>query len=154
SGVARKVQVELEAEDPRRLTPDVPHHVLPRIRDEGPRHQEPDHAALEPVLPWHEVVSLDRQYRVPAGHHVVAILNTDDEAPKILERVAQEVPVEVSTRARPLGMIPRRLIGALLRVIPEPPDRVELLDERDARSTPEGVLVDHTDQGGPSGGFS
>src|SRR5262245_10157351 len=78
------MKVEFDAEDSARLPADVPN----RNRTKTPTDEGVDHAPLKSSFWWAETVPLCRHHWRASGHGIVAILYANDEAAKILQRIA------------------------------------------------------------------
>src|SRR5262245_60312983 len=138
------LDAELDPEDAAWLPAEIPNDpaagVGPEAQQEIP---EPDHAPLQTMLRWRKVVALHRHHWRSAGNGVVAVGDAKHIAAEVLQRVAQEIPIELPAPLRPLRVIPGRIRGMLLIVVLEPPDRVQLLQERLERSSANRLYFSH-----------
>jgi hypothetical protein len=82
------MKVEFDAEDSARLPADVPNDVFTGIGQKPQRNEGVDHGPLKSSFWRVEIVPLHRHHRRSSGHGIVAILYANDEAAKILQRIA------------------------------------------------------------------
>src|SRR5262245_19984709 len=135
-GAVSLFDAELDPEDAAWLPAEIPNDPAAGVGREGQQEiPELDHAPLETMLRWRKVVALHRHHWRSARNGVVAVGDAEHIAAEVLQRVAQEIPIELPAPLRPLRGIPERRRDRLLVVVLEPPDRVQLLQERLERSS-------------------
>src|SRR5262249_57071965 len=130
------LDAELDHEDAAWLPAEIPNDPAAGVGHEWQQEiPELDHAPLETMLRWRKVVALHRHHWRSARDGVVAVGDAKHIAAEVLQRVAQKIPIELPAPLRPLRAIPGRIRGMLLVVVLEPPDRVQLLQERLEKSS-------------------
>src|SRR5262245_522617 len=138
------LDAELDPEDAAWLPAEVPNDPAAGVGQEGQQEiPELDHAPLETMLRWRKVVAMHRHHWRSARDGVVAVGDAKDIAAEVLQRVAQEIPIELPAPLGPLRVIPGRIRDLLLVVVLEPPDRVQLLQERLERSSVNRLYFSH-----------
>src|SRR5262245_49984789 len=97
------LDAELDPEDAAWLPAEIPNDPAAGVGHEGQQEiPELDHAPLETMLRWRKVVALHCHHWRPARNGVVAVGDAKHIAEEVLQRVEQEIPIELPAPLRPL----------------------------------------------------